>query len=237
MRKNMTNGKHLLCIVAGALALFIAGQRNAHADIIDTVTVNTSGLPSLPGSEIFFFLIDGSGTGDSNNTATLSNLAFGGGSAGAVDPSNTTGGVTGEMPSTVSITESSFTNILAQFFTAGSAISFNLDLTTNVQAGPTPDQFSLAIVDPNGNPIPTSDPTGDDNLLAINIDSSNPAVQSYSDLVTVTPAGGVATPEPHTTVFLGAALLLLVLFRHRGPVSERVLPNRDRKGVGALAIS
>jgi hypothetical protein len=220
MRNIMNNKKHLLCIVAGAFALFISGTPNARADIIDTVTVDTSGLPSTPGSEIFFFLIDGSGTGDNNNTATLSNFAFGGGSAGAVDPSNTTGGVTGAMPSTVTITESSFTNILAQFFTAGSALSFNLDLTTNVQSGPTPDQFSFSILDPNGNIIPTSDPTGDDNLLAINIDSSNPAVQPYSDLVTVTPEGGVPTPEPNTIVFLTAALLLFALL------------SRDRKEVG-----
>jgi hypothetical protein len=100
-------------------------------------------------------------------------------------------------------------------------ISFNLDLTTNVDAGPTPDQFSFAILDPSGNPIPTSDPTGDDNLLVVNINSSNPAVVSYSDIVTVTPEGTVATPEPRQLGLIITILLLLVL-----------LPNRGRKGVG-----
>jgi hypothetical protein len=228
MRKNMTNKKHLLWTITAAAALFISLPAYVRADIIDTVTVDTSALPSIPGSEIFFFLTDGSGTGDGNNTATLSSFGFGGGSAGTVDLSNTTGGVTGDMTSTASLTDSSFTNVLAQFFTAGSAISFNLDLTTNVDAGPTPDQFSFAILDPNGNPIPTTDPTGDDNLLVININSSNPAVVSYSDLVTVTPVGAVATPEPRANVFLVAALFLLARAsrraRHQQPATSNQLP-------------
>ena len=211
MRKNMTNRNTLLGMIAVAAALFISLPHDARADIVDTVTVDTSGLPSIAGSEIFFFLTDGSGTGDANNTATLSIFGFGGGSAGTVDLSNTAGGVSGDITSTATITDNSFSNVLAQFFTAGSAISFNLDLTTNVDAGPTPDQFAFAIFDPSANPIPTSDPTGDDNLLVININSSNPAVVSYSDIVTVSPVGVVATPEPQTIVFLGIALLSLVL--------------------------
>jgi hypothetical protein len=215
----MTNKRNAVRLITVAAALFIGGTSDARADIIDTVTVDTSTLLSIPGSEIFFVLTDGSGTGDANNTATLSSFGFGGGSAGTLDLPSTTGGVSGDITSTASITDSAFTNVLAQFFTAGSAISFNLDLTTNVDAGPTPDQFSFAIFDPSGNPIPTSDPTGDDNLLVININSSNPTLVSYSDIVTITPPGAVPTPEPRQLVFLIAILLLLVF-----------LPSRDRKG-------
>jgi hypothetical protein len=214
MRKTMTNRRNLLCMIAGAVALFIsAGQRDARADIIDTVTVDTSGLPSSPGSEVEFYLIDGSGTGAGNNTATLSSFGFGGGSAGAVDWPNTFGGVSGDMTSTISITDTSFTNVLSQFFTAGSSLSFVLDLTTNVDAGPTPDQFGFLIVDPSGNPIPTSDPN--DNLLLVNIDSSDPAVDTFSDLVTVAPVGAVATPEPSSAIWLVTGLFLMVWFSRR----------------------
>jgi hypothetical protein len=132
-----------------------------------------------------------------------------------VDSTNSTGGVSGDLSSGVSITDSSFTNVFAQFFTAGSTLSFALDLTTNVDAGPTPDQFGFAILDPSGNPIPTSDPTGDDSLMIINIDSSSPSIVSYSDLLTVTPSGTVATPEPSTTLVLGAGMFVLALFFRR----------------------
>jgi hypothetical protein len=214
----MTGRKPLLWMIAGAVALFTSGTPYARADIIDTVTVDTSAFASSPDAEIFFFLTDGSGTNDGNNTAMLSSFGFGGGSAGAVDISNTGGGITGDMTSGVSITDSIFLNTFAQFFAAGTSISFVLDLTTNVDAGLTPDQFGFQILDPDGNPIPTSDLTGDDNLLVINIDSSSPAIVTYSDLVTVTPVGAVATPEPSALPLLGAGLLILTWFSRRSRV-------------------
>ncbi len=212
MRKKMNNRKHLLWIIGGAVALFIGmGQRDARADSInDIISVDTSGLPATPGSEIVFFLIDGSGIGDSLNTAMLSSFTFGGGSAGLVDSVNSTGGVSGDMASGVTMTETSFTNVFAQVFTAGSALSFDLNLTTNLQTGLTPDQFGFAILDPSGNPISTSDPTGDDSLAIVNINSSNPPIVTYSDIVTVTPVvGTVATPEPSAAPVIGVFLLLL----------------------------
>jgi len=215
MTKIMTKRKSLLWMAASAVALFTGGTPYARAELIDNVTVDTSGLPSSPGSEIVFFLIDGSGAGDGNNTATLSSFGFGGGSAGAVDGVITGGGVTGDMTSGVSIIDNSFTNTFAQLFTAGTAISFALDLTTNVDAGPTPDQFGFAILDPSQNLIPSSDPTGQDNLLVINIDSSSPAIVTYSNLVTVTPVGAVATPEPSSVPWLAAGLFLVAWLSRR----------------------
>jgi hypothetical protein len=217
MRKNMINRNTFFWMSACLVVLFLAaGQRIAFASSIsETVTVNTSGLPATPGSEIFFILTDGSGTGDANNTATLSAFTFGGGTAGAVDAVSSTGGVSGDMGSGVSITDSGFPNILAQYFTAGSSVSFGLNLTTNVDPGSTPDQFGFVILDPGGNPIPTSDLTGSNYLAVINIDSSNPSSVSYSDLVTITPQGPVSTPEPATLFLLAAGLAALALSTKR----------------------
>lgn len=219
MRNNMTTRKTLLGMILGMTALLIsAGQRDARADsITDTVTVDTSGLGASGPSEIFFVLI-----GTADNTGTLSSFGFGGGSAGTFDSVNSTGDVSGDMTSSVSIDDDGFfTNVFAETFTAGSAISFVLNLTTNVASGPTPDEFGFAILDPGGNPIPTSDPTGNDNLMLINIDSSNPTPVSYSGLVTITPVGPVATPEPTAGPWLGVGLLMMVWFsRRRSSISS-----------------
>ncbi|HEY6358872.1 MAG TPA: hypothetical protein VIX35_11540, partial [Vicinamibacterales bacterium] len=52
-----------------------------------------------------------------------------------------------------------------EFFTPGSSLSFQLDLTTNVDTGGTPDAFAVSILDSSGASIPTLDPSGADTLL------------------------------------------------------------------------
>lgn len=218
------NKKKLTLVAIVFAALFFAmGPRAVYADGVSVnVSVDTSALPSTPGSEIFLIFTDGSGIGDSNNTATMSGFGFGGGSAGTVDSVTSTGGASGDLNSTVSMIDSSFTNIFAETFTAGSSISFLLNLTANVDAGPTPDQFSLEIMDPNGNFIPATDPTGV-NLLVINLDSANPVPTAYSNLVTLTPAGPVATPEPPAGVLVVIALLALTFFSRKRRTDPRSL--------------
>ena len=129
-----------------------------------------------------------------------------------MDPANI-GGVTGDL-SGASLTDSAFTNVFGASFTAGSQISFILNLTTIVDPGPTPDQFGFAILDPSLAAIPSTDPTGFNNLLVINLDSANPVPISYSNLVTVTPAVVGATPEPPTGVLaaIGSTIIAAILF-------------------------
>jgi len=55
-----------------------------------------------------FQLTDGSGTGDANNTVILSDFGFGGGTA--VGNPNLTGGATGDLASTVTLTDTAFLN-------------------------------------------------------------------------------------------------------------------------------
>lgn len=190
--------------VAIALAMCLAlGQYSAFADEFLNVTVDTSGLGS-GNSEVFFVF-----TGVGANSAGMSNFSLGGGTAGAVDSINLSGSgtaATNGINSGIQLnTGSDFLNVFAQSFSAGSQLSFLLDLTTNV-ASPTPDQFSLAILDPTGNPISTSDPTGFDNLFTINIDSSSLKPNIYSNLVSITTP--VSTPEPASLALLGTGLLV-----------------------------
>ena len=213
MKGKMTNMKNsLLLIVALAALLFTFEAPTSFATGISlNVSIDTSGLPATPGSEIFFILTDGSGLGDANNTATLTTFALGGGAVGAVDLSNTFGGASGDMSSTVSLTDSSFTNVFAETFSAGSSLSFLLNLTTNLDAGGTPDLFSIAITDPSGTLVSTSDPTGFNNLLVINLDSASPSPSTYSSLLTLSSPGPITTPEPATILLLAAGLAAIAL--------------------------
>ena len=91
-----------------ALMLAMAQQRPAHAGIINgSVSLDTSGLSGT--FELGFIVTDGSATGDANNTVTLGNFGFGGGSAGAVDPLLTTSGASGDFASGVTLTDSRVT--------------------------------------------------------------------------------------------------------------------------------
>src|SRR5437016_13675526 len=93
-----------------ALVLALAQQRPAHAGIINgSVSLDTSGLSGT--FELGFILTDGSATGDANNTVTLGNFGFGGGSAGSVDPLLSTGGASGDLTSGVALVDSAFLNI------------------------------------------------------------------------------------------------------------------------------
>jgi hypothetical protein len=203
--------RNMLAILAGLAALFLAqGQRSASADgVSTTITVDTSSLGQSGPSEVFFVLTDGSAPTPGTNSATLSDFSFGaGGAGGAVDAGNTFGDVIAglNLADGATIFDDQFTNVFAGFFTAGDLLSFDLSLSANVVNGASaPDEFALFIVDPNGNPLASSDPSGSGSLLTITIDTANPGVETYSDLVTAS-ANGIAAPEPGTLLLLGAGL-------------------------------
>lgn len=223
-----------LSIVAvfAALALVFAVPRLSYADDITNVSINTSSLAGQSGSELVFEFTDGSGLGDANNTATLSGFDLGGGTAGAVDTVNSFGGYSGDLSSGVTLTDNSFLAVFGQFLDPGSSLSFNLDLTTNVDAGGTPDQFSMYLYDPSGNPLTTtSDPTGFDSLLTINLDSSNPATDNYDSALVTTSAPVTKTPEPSTILLLGLGLLALAAVSSREKIRLALRPAHARTAI------
>lgn len=212
--------KVLAAMLALAALFFALGQRTALADGVSaTVSVDTSSLVGLSGqSEVFFVLTDGNAPTPGTNTATLSDFSFGtGGLGGAVDTANTFGNVTTglNLADGATLLDDQFTNVFAGFFTAGNQLTFDLTLTANLMTGaPAPDEFALFIVDPNGNPLPSTDPDGSGSLLTVTIDSANPSVQTYTDAVTVM-SNTVPAPEPSALLLLAVGFAALSALRTR----------------------
>ncbi len=172
------------------LALLASISPLASASIIFNVSVDTSPLigdPAAPFALEFQFN-DGSGLGDGNNTLVLDQFSFGVGGA-AVDPASAVGGVSGSVGTSVSFVDNEFFNQFIQPFTPGSLLRFRVSLSTNVDAGGTPDEFSFAILDSSSTEIPTLG--GFDAFLVLDVDSANPQPQVFaSDTSRITAGGG-----------------------------------------------
>ncbi|BCU77542.1 NF038129 family PEP-CTERM protein [Luteolibacter sp. LG18] len=178
------------------------------------VSIDTSALtlPANSGSGPFsldFQLNSGATTG--NNTATISNFNFGGG-GGPFDTATLIGGASGSLPGTITLTDTNAFNEFYQSFTAGSVISFDLNLTENIDSGAIPDSFSFSILDGSLANIPT---TGfGDTLLQVDIAAGSnvnlsSATGSYAG-VSVT-----AVPEPSSALLGLVAVAGGVLRRRR----------------------
>ena len=179
--------------------------------MVKTVTVDTSALGGLPNGPFFlgFELADGSGTGDGNNAVILSNFQFGSGNATGFPL--ILGSAFGDLSSTVTLTDADAASVFAQSFVSGNTLSFLLSFTTNVDAGGTPDEFIFSILDSTFTPIPTSSLSPLSPFLVIDLDSANPAVQTFgADSVPAPNIGDVASvPEPSSAVLMGIPLAAL----------------------------
>lgn len=171
-------------LLAGCALLF--GPSRAFADDINTtfpVTFDTSSLVGQSGLELAFVLVDGSGSGDNNTTISLTGFSFG----------------TGSGPSSASLQDSQFFNLVTDPFVPGNALSFTVGILSTNLDQPTPDFFEFAILNASGLPIPTSDPSGLDSLILA--DLTSPLSPQISAVSTV--------PEPTSLVLFGTCLLIL----------------------------
>lgn len=238
--------KHAIPPLVG---LLLGSASLSRADTISyIVTLNTSplvGHAAAPFSLDFQFT-DGQGTGDSNNTIALSNFAFGSGGSATGIPS-LTNGASGSLGTAVALIDSAFFNEFTQGFTPGSQLSFLLQFTNNVDPGPTPDEFSFAILDNSGFEIPTLNFASA--LIVIDIDSASPTVQTFSTDPNVSPFGGggpidmaaaqvtpvtSAVPEPSSAILLSTSLVLLSFVRRaREKISD---PVREPHGVDKVEM-
>jgi|GEM_PF-651411 len=223
------------CLGSGALLLAIVATVPivSQANTIFNVTLDTTALQGKS-LGLLFQLNDGSQAG--NNSVTVGNFSFGGGTAAdcATLPllCVSDGGASGNINTNLSLVDSSPFNSYLQQFTSGTSLSFQVDLTTNVDVGgtPTPDVFTFGILDATTDAsLPTVDPSGSDTLLSINIDSANPIIDSYGsdplsvysfnvpqiELVNQPPPPPVNAPEPDSLLLMAVGLLALMVNGHQ----------------------
>jgi hypothetical protein len=144
--------KSLVAVFAFALLLTAVGK----ADTTYTFTMNTSPLAGNGQFTLDFQFLDstGSSTDLNNNNVKLTGFTFGGGSASG--GGSTTGGASGSLASGVTLTDTEFFNEYMEKFTAGSQLSFSIDVTNVLDPSGIPDLLTLGILDSGGNELPTS---------------------------------------------------------------------------------
>jgi hypothetical protein len=193
--------KTTLAVLLGAGLLAIP-TRASSAPVSFSVSVDTSSLVSL--APLGPFSLDFQLNGTGANTVLIDHFDFGGGSA--VGAASTFGGASGDLGSSVSLSDASiFANEFFQEFTPGSHLSFRVTASTNV-VSPTPDLFAFAILDGSLANIATNG-LGDA-LLVLDLDSVS---LTYHDPVAysgVSQYAGVnaAVPEPASLSLLGLGM-------------------------------
>lgn len=177
-----------------ALSVLLGAAAPAAALSI-TVLVDTTPIAGVSGYVAFDF-VDGDLA--VTNTATIDNF----GSDGLVYPISTSGDASGDLFTTpLVLGDTSFFNEGLLPIVYGTGFSFTLDLTENGSGLPAPDSFSLFLFDSGFNALGTTDPTGANALVVIDLvpGAVTPTVFLSSG------AAALLVPEPALAALLGLA--------------------------------
>jgi len=216
--KNLASPRLLTTSLLAATGLLLGCATSRAALYHITIDISALGLP--PTSSLGPFALDfqlNSGNTLNNNTAVVSNFTFGGGGA-PFGAANTFGGASGDLAGgTLTLNDTTPFNEFYQTFTTGVSVGFDLSLTQNVDAGLTPDAFSVSILDGTTANIPTT--AGDNTLLHADINTTGALSIDQLNLASGTGTySGVsiqAVPEPSAAMCALLAGAAGVLRRRR----------------------
>lgn len=216
MNLRQTQSALAACLLPAALLLLGTAPAGAAPPAVQHVTVVATGLTVGQTYYTEFTLTDGSGAGNGNSTAAVSNLVFTNGTAGGVLPP-TSGNVTGSLGAGTTLTlqdgpaSSGPLADYAQAFTVlGPTSQFSFDLllsATFVEAGPTPDNFTFQILGSSQMPLATNGPTGVE-FVSADYTSTAPTATGYHSTglgttVTARVSAPTAVPELPSAVTAG----------------------------------
>ncbi len=162
----------MFAIVLFCCATILLFPVTSNASIFN-ITIDTTPIQGTSGALAFDFL---DGDGLVNNTVTISNFT----SDATLSTGVPTGDITGTLsPGPVVLGDGDFFNEWLQDLTFGATLNFQLEITGNGPFTPVPDSFSFFLLDNTLFPYATSDPLGADALLIVDIDNTNPSVQTF----------------------------------------------------------
>jgi hypothetical protein len=211
----MTRNK-LSAVVLAGMCVMGAAATAAAAPVFYDVTLDTTALVgAIDGPFSLNFQLNDGG-GEATNSATLSDFQFGAGGGGVGSPT-LIGGATGDLSSTVTLTDAdgSFFNSFTQEFDPGTVLRFSILLTTELEPGGIPDQLSMGIL-AAGVGLPTE---FFDAFFTIDVSSIDPAIQSFasdpSSGLTIGAPAVTPVPEPASLMLFGSGLVLAGFGRRR----------------------
>ncbi len=182
------------------------------------ITIDTRSLAGT-GGQLAFDLVDGGAPG---NSIVLGSFA---GDA-VLGASSAMGGVAGQLPSAVTLSDTVFFNEYLQSLVFGDSLSFVFESSSNAASGFAPDAFSVFVLDSGGLPLgTTTDPTGANALFIYDIGVPQ-GLQVFQSTVVVVSAQAPPTgvPEPAGWLLVMTALLALVLARPASRAMQMLRP-------------
>ncbi|MDQ8202189.1 NF038129 family PEP-CTERM protein [Pelagicoccus sp. SDUM812003] len=216
MKRTTMKTIRLLAAAASALGLSCIGN----AITTYSVSLDTSSLQGSASAPFYldFLLLDGTAADLGNNSATISNLQFGGSGHTVGSPtvfsgaSATSAGI--ELVD-ILLPFGSFYQVY-QEFVPGSSLSFLLTLSDNLNSDGSTDMFSFSILDGSLFPIWTQAPDFSDNLLQITLDGDHPQIDTFAGDFEYSDVGAPSVSTvPDSSVFCIGLASLIAMFATR----------------------
>ena len=181
MKTSRTSPLPLAAIVAGFLWQAATLHAQTTTQVLYHVTMNTSQLADHPAEpfSLQVVLTDASGSGDANSSVTITNINLGNNGNADGDP-RLEGDASGDMSTAIVLGDATSESDFWEPFTPGDQLSFDVLVSLSLDPSDGSDDLVIAIVDAQGQRIPTLDPMEENVLLRFTTsDGATVTAESY----------------------------------------------------------